>query len=124
MPAETDTDPAPPERPRETPRVRLARAVGDAVAACPGVAALDGGPGDRFSTAVGDERLPGVLAIADDPGAYAVSVFVRAELTDLRDLADRVRVAATTAAGAAGLADRLGTVRVTITDIDTGTVGP
>lgn len=107
--------------PRETPRIRLARLAVDAAGSCPGVAGLDRGTGDRWSTRVGTERLPGVVVIADgDPGTYGVTVHVRARLTDLHVLADDVRHAVRAAAGSAGLDDHLGEIRIAITDIDDG----
>lgn len=106
---------------RETPRIRLARVVVEAASACPGVAGLDRGPRDRYCTHAGQERLPGVLVIADGaPGTYGVTVHVRAELTDLHALADDLRDAVRDAADRAGLTDHLGEVRVAITDIDDG----
>jgi hypothetical protein len=110
-----------PSRP-ESPRVRLARLAATAATARPGVVRLDGGPRDHWTTFAGEQRIPGVVVIADDaPGRYAASVYLHAQLTDLPALADEVRAAVRAAASEHGLADRLGEVRVAITDIDDGT---
>ncbi|MDO9407981.1 hypothetical protein [Patulibacter sp.] len=109
------------DRRRETPRIRLARVAVDATSTCAGVAGLDRGPGDRYCTHVGGERLPGVVVIADgDPGTYGVAIHVRARLTDLHVLADDVRAEVRAAAARAGLEEHLGEIRIAITDIDDG----
>lgn len=102
--------------------MQLARLAALATLGCAGVLRLDGGPRDHWSTFAGSERLPGVVVIADDaPGRYAASVYLHAHLTDLRALAEEVRGAIRAAASAHGLAERLGEIRVAITDIDDGT---
>lgn len=113
--------PRAPER-AASPRLRLARMAADAVAGVQGVDALDPGPQRRYVTHGGGEAVAGVIAIADlEPDRYAVSVYVRAHLTDLHVLADEVRAAIRTGADAQGLGPVLGDVRVAITDIDDGT---
>jgi hypothetical protein len=102
--------------------VQLARVAAAAASGRPDVLRLDGGPRDHWSTFAGSERQPGVVVIADDaPGRYAVSLYLHARLTDLRVLADEVRGAIRDAASLHGLAERLGEIRVAITDIDDGT---
>jgi hypothetical protein len=110
---------------RGTPRLQLARLVADVAARQDGVAALDAGPRERRSTVSGDERVPGVVVIADDPaGRYAVSVYLRARFVDLRALADDVRAAVRAAAVQHGLEPVLGDVRIAVTDIEEGVSAP
>lgn len=107
--------PAAPRR-RETPRVALARVAASAASTVDGVAALDCGPTRRQVTATPDGSIEGVVVMPSD-ARHDVELYVRAAPIDLHDLGQRISSAVRAAAAAAGRADELGAVHVTVTDI-------
>lgn len=106
-----------PDAGRTTPRVRLARLALESALAVEGVADLHAGPGATRVTSDGNERLPGVVATALADGTYSLDLHLVAQLVPLHSLAEEVRSRVTRAAGAAGLAEALGPIDITIEDL-------
>lgn len=109
--------PARPPSAEPSERERLARLALDAALGVDGVVSPHTGPGGTRVTSHGDERLPGVLATAFAGGGYGVELHLVTRVVPLHELADRVRSRVARAASAAGLADVLGPVDVTIEDV-------
>ncbi len=102
----------------ESPRIQLARIAAAAAVAHADVAALDPGMGDRFSTIVHGDRIPGVVVVAEgDPGVYAVNLYLHTRLVDLPRLAKEIRDRVRRAADGEDLGAHVGAVAVSITDV-------
>ena len=100
-----------------TPRTRLARLALDAALAVDGVVAGDAGPRGMHVTGQPPHVLRGVRAVAEPDGRYAIDLGLRARITPLEPLAERVRERIAAEAGRAGLAARLGEISVMFHDV-------
>ena len=100
-------------------RVHLARLALDAALRVDGVVSSHAGPQGTRVTADREERLAGVMATALAGGGYGVELHLVTEVVPLLSLADRIRSSVERAAAAAGLADVLGPVDITIEDVET-----
>ena len=110
--------PAPSER--VSPRVELARVALLAALAVDGVVAGNAGEAGIWVTQDVVRRLPGVVATAEGGGRYGVGLYLTAALVPLHELGERVAEQVRKDVGDAGMAERLGTLHVTIADIDAG----
>lgn len=121
---ETETTFAPGESPAAdaSPRVELARLALEASLGVDGVVASDGGLGGLRATLDGESRLAGVRATAVADGRYGVELFLVVRPLPLQSLAEEVRVRVRREAVRHGLADLLGPVGITITDLVGSTV--
>lgn len=98
-------------------RVALARLARDAAVRTEGVAEVDAGPNPARATITEGERIAGVTVAALPSGRYGVSVYVTARLVPLPRLAAAIRDEITRAAESEGLAEQLGEIDVTFTDV-------
>ena len=103
-----------------SPRVELARVALAAALAVEGVVAGTGGEAGIWVTQDGASRLPGVVATAERGGRYSVELYLTAALVPLHELGERVAEQVRKHVDDAGLAERLGTLHVTIADIEAG----
>lgn len=93
-------------------RVRLARTALSAALAVPEIVRGDAGRVPRRVTVDGEERLEGVLAIAEPDGRYGIDLRLVAELVPLHALAADVRASVRRAAAKAGLEASLGAIDI------------
>jgi hypothetical protein len=100
-----------------SPRVQLARVALDAALTTSGVVRGDAGPNGTCVTGDGAGTLPGVSVVAAPGGRYEVSLRLVAELVPLLELGARVAERVRAGAAGAGLADRMGELRVQWGDV-------
>lgn len=99
-------------------RVELARVAAGVLARTPGTA-LTAGPGARWSTADGERRIRGVVAVAAPGGRVELELHLVVDWPPgpLGALADEVRRGVSAAVARAGLQHSLGAVQVRIEDV-------
>ncbi len=99
-------------------RVELARVALGAATAVEGVVAGNPGQTEAYVTPDGERRLVGVVAVAERGGRYSVDLCLTARLVPLHELGARVAERVRKAVDAAGMAERLGALHVTIADVE------
>ena len=104
--------------PEASERVRLARAALGAALSDPGVVRGDTGALGVIRTRDGAGALAGVTVAAEAGGRYSVDLHLVTRLVPLRPLADGVIERVHRAASRAGLSAVLGTVSVSIDDVE------
>ena len=98
-------------------RVQLARIAHDAAMATEGVVDTDAGPVGARMTLDGAKRLQGVTSTVLPDGRYGLSLHLVCRMVPLHPLVDALRARLERAAAAAGVADELGPVDITIEDV-------
>ncbi len=105
-------------RPGPSGRGELARLALEAALAVDGVVRSEGGPRGAWVTEVEGERVAGVVAAAQADGRYAVALHLVARPVPLHQLAERIRDRVLRSADRAGLGPSVGTIHVSIEDVE------
>ncbi len=102
-----------------SPRVLLARLASAKALAAGGVAAADAGPSGVWRTADGDDVLPGVVVTARPDGRFDIELHLVAgwPTPPLHEVSTAIRNDIGSAAGDAGLGERLGELSVAFGDL-------
>ncbi len=106
------------ETQRSSERATLAQIALGASLAVPDVAGTDAGPNGVWITEVDGERLPGIVAAAQADGRYAIELHLIARPVPLRELAELIRERIVRTAEQAGLGDLVGSIDVSIEDVE------
>lgn len=104
--------------PRSSDRAALARIALEAALAVGDVVGAEAGPHGAWVTEAGGERLPGVVAVAQADGRYALDLHLIVRPVPLHELAERIRERVVRASERAGLEGALGSIGVSIEDIE------
>jgi hypothetical protein len=104
----------------ESVRLQVARVALEAALTVDGVISGSSGPLGLHVTRSGNERLVGVVCMADASGGYAVALHLVVGVVPLDRLAERIRSRVRARIAAAGLGDELAQLDIVFEDIVTG----